>query len=384
MPGIAIVGAGIAGLACGSALRKAGFDVKVYERADAPAETGSALGLHSSAVLALRALGVAAPVEQAGQEVRDWEIRAWDGEVLAAWPQSKVSAAIGAPGITVPRSVLWEALRSAFPDVRTGHTLTSYTADTRGVVLEFADGSTDEAGLLIAADGLRSTVRERHFGDGPPGYAGFTAWRGICAAPPDGLDPHLARQTLGDRSTFGMWPLADGSVYWVATRAVPDDATAADLAPFRGTHAPVPQLIEATAPDRILRTPVYDRPPRPGWSGTRTVLVGDAAHPMVPTTGQGASQALLDAVTLAQVLSKLASLDDPEPLATALSEYEKRRFPMTAAMAAEARRLGELHHTADPQLRLRRDQQLRDTTAEEWITRMSGRANPATSTGGRR
>ncbi|GLF95489.1 FAD-dependent monooxygenase [Streptomyces yaizuensis] len=386
---VLIAGAGIAGLATGIALRQAGFDVVVLERADDPlAAAGSALGLHPTAVLALRSLGLDGPVVEAGAEVHRWELLDWRGERIGGWPQTEVSRVFGAPSITLPRARLHQALHAATPagQVCRGATVAGYRETGAGVEILLADGTRESGDLLIGADGLHSAVRRQTHGDAPPRAAGFTAWRAVAdqVLPGDTTVP-TARQILGTGVTFGSWPLPGGHTYWVAT--VSDDAkAAAGLAGrpegsahtatahalltdvFRTAPSRAAGLIAATPPDRVVRTPIADRPPRAGWSTPRTLLIGDAAHPMVPTTGQGAGQALLDAEALGTVLRGV-DLREHHALGERLRAFEEQRFPVATGAAQAAWHLGRLHHERDPEQVALRNRRLRATTEAEWLSR---------------
>lgn len=398
---VLIAGAGIAGLATGIALRQAGFDVTVFERADDPlAAAGSALGLHPTAVLALRSLGLDGPVVEAGAEVHRWELLDWRGERIGGWPQTKVSEAFGAPSITLPRARLHRALHAAFPagELRRGSTAAGYRETDAGVEILLADGTRESGHLLIGADGLHSAVRRQAHGDSPPREAGFTAWRAVSdKVLPGGDTVPTARQILGAGATFGSWPLPGGRTYWVATLS-DDVRRAAGLAArpegsahtaeehtllaeaFRTAPSPAAELVEATPSDRVVRTPIVDRPPRAGWSTARTLLIGDAAHPMVPTTGQGGGQALLDAVAVGSVLRGV-DLHERHALGERLHAFEQQRFPVATGVAQAAWHLGRLHHERDPEQVALRDRRLQATTEAEWLSRQG--LGPASTAGSR-
>lgn len=392
---VLIVGAGIAGLAGAIALRDAGFEVTVYERAAGLDTAGAALGLHPTAMLSLRRLGVDGPVLAVGEEVDRWELLSWTGECIGGWPQTAVSEAFGAPSITVPRAPLQRALRSGVEDgsLRLGATAMGYREVAGGVELLLSDGTRDRGHLLLGADGLHSVTRRQMQGDTPLRPAGFTAWRAICGPLAQAPADRTARQILGRGATFGRWPLAGGRTYWVATVAdadqeeaglTPGAATAPHTATdharladhFRKAPAPAADLIEATVPDQVIRTPLFDRPPAPGWSRARTVLIGDAAHPMLPTTGQGGGQALLDAVSVADALAG-CDLADQADLAARLRRFEERRFPVVTGIAQGAWHMGQVHHERDPEQVALRDRRFRDTTETEWLARMG--LGPATT-----
>jgi 2-polyprenyl-6-methoxyphenol hydroxylase-like FAD-dependent oxidoreductase len=357
---ILIAGGGIGGLAAAIGLRQAGYDITVLERSDYPAQAGAALGINSSAMLAMRRLGAVEPVLEAGLPQDIYELVSWRGRRLARWSPGLVAQQLGIPSTTVPRHVVLDALRGALPPeaILINTTVTGYQADDDEVRVRLSDGSEVSAALLVAADGWRSVIRTQMLGLGSPQYAGYTAWRGAADATTDYLRERTARHYLGLGRTFGTWPRPGDRAYWAATVVCPPPEgtgaapiTEQDLAELRTTFAdapePVRRLLEATSVSNVLRTPIYDRDPEPVWYEGRVVLLGDAAHAIQPSTGQGGCQALYDAVCLAHVLTDL-DLSDLPAVTAALSAYQATRRPVATGIAAEARRMGVMHHATNP------------------------------------
>ncbi|GLZ42038.1 FAD-dependent monooxygenase [Actinokineospora sp. NBRC 105648] len=353
MSAVLVAGAGIGGMATAIALRRKGFDVTLLEQADEVRDGGAALGVQSNAAGALRALGVAEPALSVGVPVREYTLRSWRGRVLARWSLADLADELGAPSVTVPRHVLTTALRSALPDdvVRVGTRVERVTEDASGVVAHLPGGERVRGDLLVGADGLHSVVRSHVAGPtGPPRHAGYNAWRGkapVAVAPvAEGTAIHL----LGTGRTVGCWPLPDGRTYWVATLAggADDRPSAAGLrSALAGAAEPVARVIASTPPESLLRTPIHDRDPLTDWHTGRVALLGDAAHPMQPTTGQGAGQALLDALALAEALTGV-DITDPAACRSALAAYQRTRAEAAAGHVAEARGIGRMHHVGSP------------------------------------
>ncbi|MGN6561675.1 MAG: FAD-dependent monooxygenase, partial [Thermomicrobiales bacterium] len=208
-----------------------------------------------------------------------------------------------------------------------------------GVRATFTDGSCAVGAVLIGADGLRSVVRTHLWGAAPPRYAGYTAWRGVTQA----SAPAIAGEWWGCGVRFGAVPLNEGRVYWFASVTAPEGGADPPgerkrtlLRRFDGWDVPVLTLIAATGEAAILRNDIYDRAPLPRWGRGRVTLLGDAAHPMTPNLGQGAGQALEDAVVLGACLG---ASSDP---ASALRAYEERRRARTAAVVRQSRLFGQL------------------------------------------
>lgn len=334
-----VIGGGIGGLAAAIGLRSIGWDVAAYERVAEPREVGAGLSLWANAVRALRLLGVAEPILARSVPEMVGGIRTPDGTLLAGTSSSDLRALAGETNIVLHRADLHAALLHALgvEHIRFGAACTGFAEFADGVVARFADGSEARADVLVGADGLRSAIRAQLHGDEPPRYAGYTAWREPLVR--EGHD-RAPGETWGAGARFGQVALPGGQVYWFATKSVPPGGRSPDgekaelLRTFGGWHAPVEALIQASDERAILRNDIFDRPPLGWWGKGRVTLLGDAAHPMTPNLGQGACQALEDAVVLAR------SLGDEPDVASALRLYEARRIPRTSAIVRQSRQVG--------------------------------------------
>ena len=193
---------------------------------------------------------------------------------------------------------------------------------------------------MIGADGIKSTVRAILFGPQEPRYAGYTCWRGICPRPAS-LNAGYIGEWWGRGKRFGITTLPDDRVYWFATHNAPagrhsadEHSVVTDL--FRGWADPVPELIAATPPDRLLHNDIVDRPPTRTWSVGRIGLLGDAAHPTTPNLGQGGCMAIEDGVALARTMA--ANLNP----ARAWEAFTAERYNRTTAITNESWRFGKI------------------------------------------
>jgi 2-polyprenyl-6-methoxyphenol hydroxylase-like FAD-dependent oxidoreductase len=340
---ILIAGAGIGGLTAAIALRHAGFAVEIYERAHELQEVGAGITVQPNAIHALRVIGVGEAVEAAGCRITAARLTRADGRVLSAMTD-EVYAAAGAPAVALHRGTLLRVLLDALPGEgpRCGRAATGYEVGPDDVTLRFVEGPPAEGVLLVGADGLRSAVRAQLLADGEPRYAGYTSWRGV-ADTREGVGG-VATEAWGRGCRFGLVPIDGDRTYWFAThnasaggRHNSDLARETLLRLFHGWPAPIRHVLLATPRDAILRTDIHDRPPTARWGEGRVTLLGDAAHPMTPNLGQGACQAIEDAVVLARALSEAGVAADPMP---ALRRYEAARAPRANAVVVASRRLG--------------------------------------------
>lgn len=350
---IAVVGAGIGGLATAIGLQRVGAEVVVFERATELAPVGSGLSVFPNGIAALDSLGLGSSfraITSANAAGLDAGQRHPDGRWLAHLPRESVSGLR-----VVHRAELHEILVDALKpgSLRLG-TVASPPQDADSTTLEVTgvDGSTrvEEFDVVVAADGINSVIRRSWPGDPGLRYSGYSSWRGVTSRPVDLSG--AAGETWGRGLRFGMAPLRDGRVYWFGVATMPADAKIDDEYArvrelFGGWHDPIPALLDATDPAVVFRLPINDlAEPLPTFRRANWVLLGDSAHAMTPDLGQGANQAMEDAATLVALLSGIASHRAPAPdlVDAALTEYDRLRRERTQPIAKRARMLGALAH----------------------------------------
>jgi 2-polyprenyl-6-methoxyphenol hydroxylase-like FAD-dependent oxidoreductase len=334
-----VVGAGVGGLAAGAALQRRGWRVTVLERAAALEPVGAGLALAPNALKALDVLGVGDRVRSQSALQGAAGIKTPAGRWISRTDVATAEARFGDPVVVLHRSALVDLLAGALAPgtLRLGVEVSEVDA-TAGRVR--AGGEELTADLVVAADGLHSAVRRRLFPDHPgPVYAGVTSWRTVVPQPDFAVHPV---EYWGTGQIFGVAVLGDGRVYCYATAPAPpggqaDDEKAELARRFAGWRAPIPELIAAARV--VLRTDIrcLDAPLKLFHEG-RVALLGDAAHAMTPNLGQGACQAIEDAVVLA------AYADRPGGLA----RYSAERVPRTRAVAEASRRIGKVSALRGP------------------------------------
>jgi 2-polyprenyl-6-methoxyphenol hydroxylase-like FAD-dependent oxidoreductase len=372
-----IVGSGIGGLTAAIALRRAGMVVTLFERAETLEPVGGGITLAANAMQALTRLGVAERVAELGAPLALGAIRSASGDpivsagdelatTVAAAQQSSSDAALWARagvGVGIHRADLQRALLEHLggADLHVGQTCVGFEQDAAGVTVRFASGHSARADVLVGADGIRSAVRRSIHGEEPLRYAGSTAYRGIASFP--GITESSESWGCGRR--FGIVPIGGERVYWFATSNAPAGTVDAPaerrpklLEAFGGWHEPIEALIEATDAGSIWRHDLFDREPLAApWGVGRVTLLGDAAHPTTPNLGQGACQAIEDAVVLGDALH---AGDDA---VAALRSFERRRAPRTAWITRTSWRIGRVAQLDRPALCRVRDALLRVTPA---------------------
>lgn len=351
---VAIIGGGIGGLTTAIALRNRGIEAHVYERSPALREVGAGISLWPNAVKALRSLGLWEAVRSISPETADFALRRRDGRVISHTPAREMERRFGGGVLILHRAELLSVLAESFGEsnLHLDHSCAGIKEDEDGVTARFSDGEAVRADVLIGADGLRSMVRSWLGHSDPVRYSGYTVWRSVVRFDASQIVP---AETWGCGNLFGIHPLTSGRVYWYATaNAAEGEESAAQsstdtlLSIFKGWHDPIEALIRASG-SAILRNDVYDREPIPRWGGGRVTLLGDAAHPMTPNLGQGACQAIEDAVELAWRLASETTVE------AGLRRYEAERVARTRSIVLGSRRLGTLAQVRTPVLCRLRD-----------------------------
>jgi len=334
---ILIIGAGIGGLTAGIALRRAGFQVEVFERARELREVGAGIALSPNAMRALNSLGVMQPVVDRSTVLEAVVSCKSTGEMIASLSAKLTDL----PSVCLHRAELQKVLSSAIPPgcLHLGEELVGIQSSVHEVTAHFASGKSVSGHAAIGADGLRSRVRAELIGDGKPIYRGYQCWRGVCSHPAG----NVLTESFGLGLRMGVVPIGPRGTAWWCTANESESASDASEGPrakllrwFRNWHQPIPAVIAGTDPSAIIKTAIYDRAPVKRWSNDRCALLGDAAHPATPNMGQGGCMAIEDAVVVARCLS---DCDNP---AAAFRTYERLRYPRTATVTKISRYYGSV------------------------------------------
>jgi salicylate hydroxylase len=356
-PKIAIVGAGIGGLALALSLIKSGYHVDVYEQAAELLELGAGVQIAPNGTRILRHLGLenallaGGAVEAAGKEVRLWNT----GE---AWPLFDLGEdsvrRFGAPYWMIHRGDLHRELLSAVVarsprSVHTSHRLVSFERNDTAVRLHFANDVTVEADMMVGADGVHSVVRSALFEEPRAQFTGIVAWRGIAPmdAIPESLRRNLGTNWIGPGGHCITYPLRGGRMMnfvglverddWVKESWMEEGTTEECRADFDGWHSGLHAIIESAG--KPFRWALLQRSALKTWTSGRVTLLGDACHPTLPFLAQGAIMALEDGIVLTRCLDAFKG-----DFAKAFARYEQLRLPRTSAIVNGSRANIERFH----------------------------------------
>lgn len=332
---IAIVGGGLAGLAAANALKTFGIKAEVFEAAPALGEIGAAVNSSPQAVKALRAIGVGDQVAAVGHLSNGIYTRNMQtGEFLEFNDRHKAAQRFGAPYYTFHRADLVDALASGLDHSATnlGHRLTGIEERSDRVVLNFDNGAKVEAEHLIAADGVRSVVRQTLYGSDNPTYTGQMVWRSLLKGsdvPEEVLEPMGHTQWVGPGCHFIAYYIRQKKFINIVTQEDTDKwveegwSTRGDPDEMRLSFPnPEPRLAKLLSlVTECSKWGLFTRPLTQNWGRGRIQLIGDAAHAMLPNAGQGACQAFEDAYILGRWLE--ASRDPVE----AFANFRRVRIP---------------------------------------------------------
>jgi len=356
-----IIGAGLGGLTAALALMRDGHHVRVYEQAPVLGEVGAGITVSPGAGQGLASLGLEAELLAASAPIPDIAFAHYrTGELLAG--RFERDAPLDR-GFVTPRhihradlhAILLAAVRAMDPQaVVSAKRLVGAVLDPDGATAAFADGDAARADILIGADGARSSVRRLLFEDSSPQFAGQIAFR--CLIPREIAAPCLsagnAAVFLGPGRVFNRYLIRQGTLVNVIGLAQSDlwrnegwntPATPEEfIGVFEGFHEDVLGLVARAPPESLIKWGLFVREPLNGWSSGRVILIGDAAHPILPFLGLGAALAIEDGLVLARAIATGAS-----PPA-AFAAFERARTERVETVRLESIRQGRILQSGEP------------------------------------
>lgn len=329
MPSAIVIGAGIAGLSSAIALGRAGYDVRVIERAAALAPIGAALSMWANAVDALDLLGVGSAFREVATPIDRMGVFTPHGKAIIGPFQVIDRPYPGASAFMVTRTALQSVLLAAIDPARIslGVAVSAIEQDGDGVTVKLADGSMIACNLAVVADGIWSATAAAIVG-GEARHAGYGGVLALSDSLEDRTHDRCAFEYWGHGERFGLFDIGAGRRYWFYMRneALPNEANqlthsqVSDAA--TGWMPSIAGAIAATPADRLIPFSIHAKPPSRRLGQGRILCVGDAAHAMEPNLGQGACQAIEDAVALGAI----ARIDAPGDIVPAMERLRLKRI----------------------------------------------------------
>jgi salicylate hydroxylase len=368
---VAVVGGGIGGAAAAAAFVQRGMEVGLYEQAPVLAEVGAGVAIQPNGVRALQRLALGDELLEFGAKWLDPQFRRADGTYAAAmWPPTLVGK-IEFYGMH--RADLLSMFVNRLPPeiIHTGHRCVGFEQDDDAATVIFGNGVHATVDVVVAADGIHSMLQQYVTAPSAPLYSGSVAYRGVIRAGSVSWPEGAMRNWLGAGKHFLAFPVrANTLVNYVGF--VPSDEPLRESWSAVGDRGTLSQefagwdpLVEAIIAQvkTTFRWGLFDREPLPTWTRGRLTLLGDAAHPMLPHAGQGANQAIEDAIALATILRHADRVTAPQ----ALLIYERLRRERTADVQRMSRFNGALYEAERGDLRARDAQLAVVPQTRSWI-----------------
>ncbi|MDC0226100.1 FAD-dependent oxidoreductase [Gammaproteobacteria bacterium] len=351
---IAVVGAGIGGMSCALGLSRNGFNVTVFEQAPELSEVGAGLTITPNATKGLNYLNLGDGIKSVGMAHTNQGVRHFEtGEMIVPLERGeKMMQKYGAYQFQAHRAdvhnLFIEAMRE-HPEskIYVDHRLTGLVEKNGGVELIFNHNEKYEFDFVIGADGNRSTVRSIIIGDDDPEFAGYVAWRGLVPTAElseDDFDECGSSAFIAPGRVFARYLVRNGELYNYAAFLVTDEwaeegwAIPSDIdlvmEIFSDYNDQVKNIIRATPRDELFKWGIFARAPSDNWSSDYSTLLGDAAHPLEPFMGQGASMAIEDGVVLSRIIA------DSSTQSEIVDRYQKARIERAHFVTEHSKKAG--------------------------------------------
>ncbi|MDV6030857.1 MAG: monooxygenase [Phycisphaera sp. RhM] len=375
---VAILGGGIAGLATAISLKRIGMQATVYERRQSVHDLGAGIVCWPNASFVLSELGVLDALRPHAGNVRAMRRISQDGVELGSLDVQYLDAKMGYPSLSVLREDLMRVLlrRVEQDDIPIHYEMPVTSIVETGATsrVQFADGTTIAPRMVVGADGRMNSIARRYIlPDNRPAFQGFANWIGVFRCDRTAFDRMEICDYWGVGARFGIVPVSANVAYWAAgavSRRDEEEQVVEHLADLRQAFDSWPgcigEIISQAADSKTKYIRLYDHDPVSTWHRGNVIMIGDAAHAALPTSGQGVAQALEDAWWLARAIDA-----SPTDLDAAMTAFTQRRFQKTATITMGGRQFADTLFCSDADACERRDRQARQTDYVKLATGMA-------------
>ena len=353
---ISILGAGIGGLSSAIALKQKGFDVDLYERDPAVRNIGAGIVCWPNASFVLDEFKLLDKIRRVSGQPASMDRVSHLGEPLGSLDIRQINQLMGYDSFSILRRDLMDILvsrvRELGIDIHYSHELTGFeTVESGKVLARFANGNTTLSEILIGADGRMNSISRRFICcDNQPVYQNFINWIGVFESREETFTDQSVKDFWGVGERFGIVPVNATTAYWAGGVAAsrigsrdPELFKSELFSVFENWPDPIPRIIRETSCEAINKIYVHDHSPVDVWHKDNVLMIGDAAHAPLPTSGQGACQALEDAWHLANLLE-----DEHLNIMDMFSRFVKLRYTKTAGIIMSGRQLASALFNVSP------------------------------------
>jgi 2-polyprenyl-6-methoxyphenol hydroxylase-like FAD-dependent oxidoreductase len=347
---IAILGAGIAGLSCAIALKQKGFNVTVYERSPEPKNLGAGLVLWPNAIHILDKLELLSEIQSLGFTLdkmqRFTEFAEFLNEIDLKQLDTKTHYANYSISRKSLQNILINKIQQLNINIKFNHNISNIEEHkNKSAVVYFDNGDKLNAHIIIGADGrMKSIARKYVSGNNKPIYQDYVNWVGLIEKDSNINFKNNIVDYWGCGERFGIVPLSNHSAYWAGCKAMPEGMgepiignKKTLLSIFKDWPDEIASIIKHTPDQHIKRIEVYDQDPIPNWYRNNVCLIGDAAHAALPSSGQGACQAIEDAYILAECLQQAENIQSVTNYQSVFEQFTNTRYKTTTNIIENAR-----------------------------------------------
>jgi 2-polyprenyl-6-methoxyphenol hydroxylase-like FAD-dependent oxidoreductase len=375
---ISILGGGVGGLSTAIALKQEGFDVTVYERFSRPTEIGAGIVCWPNASFVLEQLGVLDQISKASGSLNYMNRFSHTGEPIGSLNINELDRLMKYPSYSVLRkdlmSILIQRTTELNIDIHYQHDVIELVDNNLTTTVKFGNDKSIQPDIIIGADGrMKSFTRKYVNGSNQPIYQGFINWIGVVEQDADLFTELSVSDYWGVGERFGIVPISKTKAYWAggavceqSQETNPEQYKSELSAIFSQWPSLITKVINETPQSRINKIYVHDHDPIDVWHKGNVVLLGDAAHSPLPTSGQGACQALEDAWHLAKCLK-----DNSNDLSAAFTLFTELRKSKTSGITIGGRQLASSIFNPDAEFCKHRNEASKNTNYQNAVVGMA-------------